>query len=292
MKTSSYRIYTIFLSFIVFTFLLVNFCLAQSSVNTAKIISNKLITLQTRQGVTQKFILIKPENPIASVILLDGDGDYKMGSSFEKPTIGDGENGTLIRSRAIYAKHGFIVAAMDKPSDHKTPPKFELGITPAFRMSRAHAEDIKAVISYLKKEADVPVWLVGMCMGALSAANGGINIKEGINGLVFLGAVTKPKPGPYARSYPNGIIDFNLDKIDVPTLIIYNKDDECPETPPSEADKIKEALQNSPMVDVIFLKGGNKPRSKPCYAMSYHGFYGIEKQLVSAVSDFIKSNSK
>lgn len=213
MKSISCRIYTIFLSSIVFTFLLANLSQVESSANSAKIISNKLITIDTRQGVTQKFILIKPENPIASVILLDGEGDYKMGSSFGKPNIGDGENGTLIRTRDIYAKHGLIVAAMDKPSDHKTPPKFPLGITPAFRMSSEHVQDIKAVISYLKKEADVPVWIVGMCMGALSAANGGINIKEGIGGLIFLGAVTKPQPGPYGKSYPNGIIDLNLGTI-------------------------------------------------------------------------------
>lgn len=70
MKSTLYRICTIFLSSIVFTFLLANLSQTESFVNSAKIISNELITIDTRQGVTQKFILIKPENPIASVILL------------------------------------------------------------------------------------------------------------------------------------------------------------------------------------------------------------------------------
>lgn len=291
MKSTVYRICTIFLSSIVFTFLFANLSHTESSVNSAKIIANELITLDTRQGVTQKFILIKPENPIAAVILLDGEGDYKMGTSSGKPHIGHGENGTLIRTRDMYAKAGLMVAAMDKPSDHKPPPKFPLGITPAFRMSSEHVQDIKAVMSYLKQEADVPVWLVGMCMGALSSANGGMNIDE-IDGLIFLGSVTTPQPGPYARSYPNGILDLNLGSIKVPTLIIYNKDDECDQTIPSNANKIKEALQNSSIVEVIFLSGGKKPLSEPCASMSYHGFYGIEEQLVSTISNFIKSNSK
>ena len=43
-----------------------------SSTNSVKIESNKLVEIETRPGIKQKFILIKPANPVASVILFEG----------------------------------------------------------------------------------------------------------------------------------------------------------------------------------------------------------------------------
>ena len=43
-----------------------------------------------------------------------------------------------------------------------------------FRMSGQHAGDISAVAAHLKKQADLPVWLVGTSMGTFSAAGGAI----------------------------------------------------------------------------------------------------------------------
>ena len=60
------------------------------------------------------------------------------------------------------------VAVIDAPSDHQD------GMNAIFRMSGGHAADIGTVAAWLKKEAGVPVWLVGTSMGTFSAAGGAI----------------------------------------------------------------------------------------------------------------------
>ena len=267
--------------------------LLMTRVANAEIDSNKLIEIETRKGVTLKFIQIKPKDPVAAVILLDGYGSYQMGSLFGMPTIGDGKNGVLVRTRKHFANHGLMVAVVDKPSDQKPSKHPWYGIDPPFRLSKEHAQDIRAVYAYMKKEAGIPVWLVGMCMGAISAANGGVEIGEGIDGVVFLSSVTRPpESSRLQKSIPNGIIDMRLNLIKAPVLIIANKDDECVVTPPYDAPKIKKALVNSPFVEVKYFEGGNAPVSGPCQARSRHGFYGIERKVVSGIADFIKSHSK
>ena len=65
-----------------------------------------------------------------------------------------------------------MVAVIDAPSDQGDK------MNAIFRMSKAHADDIGAVAAYLKKEKDVPVWVVGTSMGTFSAANGAIGAQE------------------------------------------------------------------------------------------------------------------
>jgi hypothetical protein len=263
------------------------------STKPAEALSSKLIKIEKRKGVTLKFILIKPENPVASVILLDGYGSYQMGSIFGRPTIGKGQNGFLVRTRNDFARHSLMVAVVDIPSDQKPTQNPMLGIDPTFRMSNEHAQDMKAISSYLKREANIPVWLIGMCMGTFSAANASIRINEGIDGLVFLSGVTRPKKSSQLFEInPNGIINLSLNMVKVPTLIIAHKDDKCRGTPPSDALKIKRNLANSPLVEVEYFIGGKMPISKPCQALSAHGFYGIEERVIVTIADFIKSSSK
>ena len=92
---------------------------------------------------------------------------------------------------------------------------------------------------------------------------------------------------------------MDINKITVPTLIISHKNDKCPGTPSMDAPKLREALKNSPRTEILFFEGGKKPRPSnrikappACQPLTPHGFYGIEEQVVSAIADFIKSNSQ
>ena len=83
---------------------------------------------------------------------------------------------------------------------------------------------------------------------------------------------------------------MSLGKITIPTLIVANTDDQCSVTPPEGAKEIAGMLKNSKKVEVKLFSGGDKPISKPCKALSYHGFLGIEQSVVDYISNFIKSN--
>jgi len=159
-------------------------------------------------------------------------------------------------------------------------------------MSGAHGGDIGAVADYLKKQAAVPVWVVGTSMGTFSAAEGAIAAKN-VDGLVLTSTITRAKPQwKIARSHRHGVASMPLQKITVPALIVSHAKDGCDITPAADAPKLRKGLTNAKPVDVVLLSGGDPPRSVPCEAMSQHGFLGIEGQAVDAIAEFIRANSK
>jgi pimeloyl-ACP methyl ester carboxylesterase len=249
--------------------------------------SETLVKVESRPGVEQRFIFIQPDRPVAAVILFEGDhGGLGLFAASGKPVMGWGKQGFLARSRQAFAAHGLTVAVIDSPSDKKE-------MDAIWRMSPEHADDIAAVIGAVKKESAAPVWVVGMSMGSFSAPNAAIRLAGDIDGLVLVSSVTRSREKWDIRdSYPNGIINMNLEKIMVPALIVSHKEDGCEITPASDAEKLKNALKNSPKVEIATFTGGKKPKSKPCQALSAHGYFGIEEPVVTAIAGFIKTNSK
>src|SRR5215475_12735202 len=181
----------------------------------AQIGTPTLVSIQTPRGVTQAFILIEVDNPVASVMLFTG-GHGALGLK-SASSMKWGSEGFLVRSRDKFADHNFMVAVVDAPSDQQQ------GMNAMFRMSGAHAGDIGAVAAYLRKQADVPVWLVGTSMGTFSAAGGAIGAR-GVDGLVLTSTITRAKPQwKIARSHRNGVASMPLQAVTVPTLVVSHR---------------------------------------------------------------------
>lgn len=243
-----------------------------------------VVSIQTPRGVKQAFILIKPDKPVASVILFAG-GHGALGLQGAS-AMKWGKGNFLVRTRDKFAAHNLMVAVIDAPSDQQK------GMNGIFRMGAAHAGDIGAVAAHLKKEAAVPVWLVGTSMGTFSAADGAIAAKN-IDGLVLTSTITRAKPDwKIAQSHRDGVASMPLQRITVPTLIVSHTKDGCDITPAADAPKLRKGLSNAKVVDVVLLSGGDPPKSDPCEAMSQHGFLGIEGQAVDAIAKFVTANSK
>ena len=254
------------------------------ALRSAHAASATLVSIKTPRGANQAFILIKPERPVASVILFAG-GHGRLGlQSASSMTWGAGN--FLVRSRDKFAAHDFMVAVIDAPSDRSQ------GMNGIFRMSNAHAGDIGAVAAYLKKQAEIPVWLVGTSMGTFSAAGGAIALRS-IDGLVLSSTITRAKPDwKIAQSHRDGVASMALHEVAVPTLIVSHKSDGCSLTPAADAPKLRKRLTRAAKVDIALLDGGDPPVSDPCEAKSQHGFLGIEAEAVGTVARFIKANSR
>ncbi|MCK4743948.1 MAG: alpha/beta hydrolase [Sulfuriflexus sp.] len=241
----------------------------------------ELVTLNTRPDVEQKFILIKPAAPVASVILFaGGSGTLNLSSSSGDPTINKKNNNFLVRTRELFASHDFLVAVVDAPSDHGS----RKGMFGGFRNSMEHVEDIDHVIRYLREIADVPVWMVGTSRGTESVTNLAINSSQKPDGLILTASMSVPN----AKGTP--VTDMDLDRIMIPTLVVTHSKDGCWVTPPEGAKEIADGLINSKKLEVKIFSGGDMPISKPCKARSYHGFLGIDDEVVSFIAGFIKSN--
>jgi dienelactone hydrolase len=118
--------------------------------------SARLVSIKTPRGVKQAFILVTPAKPSASLIMFaGGSGGLGLHSATSMQW---GATNFVVRTRDMFAAQGFAVAVVDSPSDRRK------GMNAIFRMSAAHAGDIAAVAAYLKKQANVPVWLVGTSM--------------------------------------------------------------------------------------------------------------------------------
>jgi pimeloyl-ACP methyl ester carboxylesterase len=243
-----------------------------------------LVSIPTPRGSIQAFILIKPDNPTASVVLFaGGNGALGLESASSMKSLA---NNFLVRSRDKFAAHKFLVAVVDAPSDQQQ------GMSPGFRMSRGHAGDIGAVEAYLKMQANVPVWLIGTSMGTLSAAAGAI-AATGIDGLVLTSTVTHSKPEwGIAKSFPDAVASMALPEITVPTLIVSHRNDTCEASPAADAPKLSQRLTKASKVEVALLDGGSPPQSEPCEGKAPHGYFGIEAQAVDRIAKFVSGNSK
>jgi len=239
--------------------------------------SGSSISLDTREGIKQEVIIYEPESKdIYGVLVLftGGNGLLKKGSS--KSDIQG--NNFLIRSKENFLKQGFIVAFVNAPSDKHDKD----GMYGGFRTTSSHAEDIDKVISYLNSKYKKPLWLVGTSRGTESVAYLGINSKEKINGLILTASIT------VSNDKGTSIMDLPLNKITIPTLVVSNKKDKCNTTKPEESEFIVEDINNNASLKIF--NGGYTQAKRACSAMTYHGFLGIEKEVIDSISSFIKAN--
>ena len=211
------------------------------------------ISLQTRPGVTQVVQFTAAATPVRSVILFTGSGGGAAGMG----------NNFLMRIADRLAAAGINVAVPELPSD--TPG----GMPDGFRAGPDHATDMAAVIALLRKRAAVPVWLVGTSRGTLSAANVAVRLgPQQVAGLVLTSTI-----------WPTVTALVPLDQVQVPTLVMHNRLDGCRQSPPSGAEPGLAALRRAPVKELVVVSGG-VARSGPCEALSPHGYYGIEDQVV------------
>ena len=230
----------------------------------------ELVTLQTRAGVTQSFLLNTPANPPAAVAMLFPGSQGNVRLRMDGDQIKLGEGNFLVRSRGMFVDGGMATAVFDTPSDQPN------GMNDGFRLGDKHAADIGAAIAELKKRfGNAPVFLVGTSRGTISAAAAGSMLSDGIAGVVLTATLFNA-----ARSGP-GLSGFDFTTIRAPLLFVHHVDDGCAYTPYRSA---KSLAAKFPLITV---QGGEPARSDPCEAFSAHGFLGKEKETVEAMVNWM-----
>jgi pimeloyl-ACP methyl ester carboxylesterase len=240
---------------------------------SAAAITETVTSVPSRPGVTQFFVLVRPDgDPVASAVLFTGGGGTLRLA--ERGGVGAGIN-FLVRNRARFAGHGVLVAVIDAPSDRQAE-----GLT-LFRSTAAHAQDVQAVIAALRGLSPAPVWLVGTSMGTVSAANAAARLAgapAAPAGLVLTSSITRP-----SRRERESLSDVRLGAITVPTLVVHHKDDACAFTPHRDAATLPKALTGAPRVEVVTIEGGDPAQSPPCEPLSAHGFFGLDAPVIERI---------
>lgn len=237
--------------------------------------TSRVIDIPTRPRVTQRMVVLGVEKPKAAVVLFaGGHGGLQItsGGIFKW-----GEKNFVVRSRELFASNGLMVAVVDAPSDRQNPPF--LG---GFRQKPEHVADIKAVIAWLKQQANVPVWLVGTSRGTQSAAFIATQLPPtdgGPDGVVLTSTILTD-----SRSRP--VPKMPLGKIQVPTLIVHHKRDGCGHCKYDDLPRLMKKLASVPRKELFTFEGGMS-QGDPCGPMAYHGFNGIEQEVVTKVAEWI-----
>jgi pimeloyl-ACP methyl ester carboxylesterase len=233
--------------------------------------AEEIVTLPTREGVTQSFLLTVPaENkPAAAAILFAGTwGAIKLHREAGEIKFESGN--FLVRSRQLFIDGGIATAVVDTPSDQPQ------GMEDWFRLGDKHARDIAAVIAELKKRFDnAPVFLVGTSRGTLSAASGGRASGNAVAGVILTATMFLA-----ARS-GQGLSGFDFTTIVAPLLFVHHIDDGCAYT------RYRDAKSLAAQFPLITVRGGDAARSDPCEAYSAHGFLGKEPETVAAMVNWM-----
>ena len=235
--------------------------------------AQELVTLQTRPGASESFFIaaMGKREPRAVALLLSGGGG-NINLRREDGEIRFGATNFLPRSRREFIRNGIVPFIIDNPSDQHGPT----GMSDAFRASREHAQDMRAVVREAKARfPGLPVFLVGTSRSTLSAASLGLALGDDLSGVVLSSSLFYEGGRPGARP---ALAAFDWSRMRVPLLVVHHRNDACRATP------YRDAALLAARFPLISVKGGKPPESGPCEPLAAHGYFGKEAQTVDAIA--------
>lgn len=234
----------------------------------------QVVDVPSRPGVTQRILVITPDKPRAAVILFAG-GDGGIGINPDG-SIARGGN-FLVRSRQLFADQGVTTAVIDTPSDRPNLADS--------RQTNEHVADVKAVIAWLRQQAPIPIWLVGTSRGTLSATYIATQLPVaagGPDGLVLTATMLTDRNS-------TAVPEMELNRLRIPVLVAHHKNDACRYCLISGMPRLMDRLTTPPRKELMVFEGGNDV-GDPCQARSYHGFNGIERDVVQRIAAWITAS--
>lgn len=231
--------------------------------------------IPTRPGVTQRFLVITPEQPKAAVILFaGGDGGLSLSAEGGMQNLG---GNFLVRSRQLFVNQGFTTVVIDAPSDRQSYPFLS-----GQRQTPAHVADVKAVMAWLRAQAKIPVWLIGTSRGTQSAGYIATQLPPadgGPDGIVLTSTILNDSG---SRAVP----EMALDRIQVPVLVAHHRHDGCRVTLHGDLPRLMTKLTTPPRKELMVFEGGID-QGNPCQARGHHGFNGIEREVVGRIAQWM-----
>ena len=238
------------------------------AISSSLFATEDMVTIPTRQGVTQSFVLTTPDNVSPDVVLILFPGAQgNIGLHRDNGQIKFGESNFLVRERQRFVDLGAATAVIDVPSDSPS------GMDDGFRMGNKHATDIGFVIGGLKSRwPTAHVFLVGTSRGTISASSVAYRLKDRIDGLVL-------------TSTMQGSGTTGVKRLGKRVLFVHHRFDGCRETPYAGVKGF------SSQFSLITVNGGRPAASGECDPYSAHGFYGVEAPVVDAIMHWIRQEA-
>ncbi len=232
-------------------------------------------------------ILLKPAGTPKGAVILFAGGNGRLDIQPDG-TIRFLQQNFLVRARALFARAGYAVLVPDLARDMK---KGDAGVVDNYRGSQDYAGDVNQMVRYMRSQDIRKVWTIGTSRGTLSVAN-------------YVSRTWSPRErsSPDGQIYTSGFWKLSDDgftiwslanhdarRLRLPTLLVVHKQDACPDTNPADLDAFGTWLRSGGVpASVMTFTGGKPPQSGPCDALSQHGFYGLDAEVVKRIAGWIR----
>jgi len=196
-------------------------------------------------------VLLRPTSPVASVILMPGgDGLINAGPKGEINRLVGNQ---LVRTRNAYLARGLAVLVANADIDLARALQF---------------------MGEIKK----PVTVIATSRGTIRAAEGIVRAAKP-NALVLTSGFLTAESG----GVPNFASILGTPNALPPTLIIHHRDDGCRFTQPAGVASF--VSWSAGRARAVWLSGGISV-GDPCEARAYHGFNGLDEDVVTLAAGF------
>jgi hypothetical protein len=212
-------------------------------------VTTTVVDVPTRPGVTQRFLYVRPDAPLATIVSLAG-GDGVLGIMNDGTMTTDtAACNPVARNRLAFAARGYALALVDQTSDFQV-----YGYV-----------DVREVVRYVRNRDNIPTWIIGGSSSTAAVLSFGIELP---------------------LDEPMGVIFFSPDKINVsrgallmrPALVVFHVAD-----PSAFPGQVYGALTSAPAKQLVGLFGGTNGGT----CGYYHLFFGIDDQFVGTVAGFM-----
>jgi len=226
--------------------------------------------------------------PSKAILVLISGGNMDgaiTGTGDISPVTNAGGN-FLIRSAHLFARQGYTVITVDRPSDYDDDL---MGSTAnkdydKYRISMRHSVDLARIVNRVKNVThpfteQLPLVLSGTSRGAISAVAQG-RLTEAV---AVSSSLTN---GP---EFEVGTPQADPTRINQPAHVLWHNDEACTLSPATGIKSSTALVSIFPDGSGDRVSGGFLGDPNVCGAFHYHGYFGIESCAVKKETDWIAS---
>ncbi|PYD80506.1 alpha/beta hydrolase [Komagataeibacter sucrofermentans] len=196
---------------------------------------------------------------------VEPDGSIRHGNNF------------VVRTRGLWNLRGYAVLIPDT-RDHAS--------LRGQRSSATYARVVADLVAFAHRQGSQAVFVLGTSQGSIAAVNGAAHAPAGsIAGVVLTESVS------VMGGSRETVFSADPQNIRAPVLVVANRDDRCNVAPPQAARQIADAMMASRDVRVLMVAGGTTRSKKACGSLSPHGYFGIEDQVIDAISQWLDAHA-
>ncbi|MFP8965088.1 hypothetical protein ACKC9G_00715 [Pokkaliibacter sp. CJK22405] len=221
------------------------------------------------KGHTYQALYLVPELPKAVLILLS---DSKESWPEQTHSSGFPQDDFLLRAQSQWLWRGYAVLI----------PQVIKGKGDARLLGDDNLTLLDRWIERAHGLSRLPVFLVGHGYGTLSAVNGAAHSPSG-----SLSGVVLSTPITVNEKHRKTVFNAGVQSVRLPTLIIGNRRDQCPVSPPAMATGIARVMTRASDISLSFVSGGKTLSSDPCHSKTAHGYFGIESRAVGLIDHWV-----